>query len=45
MPRKFAGKESKKLIFHRSDGRMAKIKPRDFGLKRQRVGDRGQGGA
>ncbi len=45
MPRKFAGKELKKLIFHHPDGRMAKIKLRDFGLRRQRADDRGQGGA
>ncbi len=41
-----AGKDLEGLAFHHPDGRMAKIKLRDFGLKRQRtVADQGQGGA
>jgi len=40
-----AGKGLEGLVLHHPDGRMAKIKLRDFGLKRQRVDNRGQGGA
>lgn len=31
-----AGKDIEGIVFHHNDGRMAKIKLRDFGLKRQR---------
>jgi hypothetical protein len=32
-----AGRDIEGLVFHHSDGRMAKIKLRDFGLKRQKT--------
>jgi hypothetical protein len=34
-----AGKDIEGLVFHHLDGRMAKIKLRDFGLKRRKDGD------